>query len=78
MPELDLPPPPPELHFALPAFRDLCNRRPFSQGVPLPLPATEILAWSQLTGQRMTQRDFTLVTVLDHAWLKAIRSEEPH
>jgi len=73
VPQLDIPPAPPELHFVLPAFYELGARRPYESGTPLPISHMEIWSWCQLT--RTTLKDWELEALkhLDRLWLSAMR-----
>jgi hypothetical protein len=73
VPELDLPPPPPELHFVLPVYYELAARRPYEQGVPLPITHMEIWAYCQLTRTRLREWELEAVKLLDRLWLTAMR-----
>ena len=78
VPELDVGLPPPGLHFVLPAFRHLSNRRDFTpDGVPLLIRDQAVLAWSTLNGTALRPWEFHLLMILDHAWIDAIRTEQP-
>lgn len=74
--ELEVPPMPHALHFVFPVFRQLCLRRPFTQGQPLPLPPSEIAAWCSLYQCRLRAWELELLEILDSAWLEAMRAEE--
>lgn len=76
VPQLQIPPMPPMLHFVFPVFRQLSIRRPFTQGHPLPVPPSEIQAWCVLNQCRLKAWELELFDILDTTWLEAMRAEE--
>lgn len=68
---------PASLHFVYPVFRQLCMAgRRFEGGMPLPIPPSEILAWCINNRCRLSSSELELLTILDHAWIQAMRVEE--
>jgi hypothetical protein len=69
-PELkDLPDQPPELHTVLPLFRRLSARRPYEQGIPLPIKHSEMLALIQVEGRRAGRWEIEAIELLDTIFL---------
>lgn len=58
----------------LPVFYDVGSRRPYTQGVPMPITHVEILAWQQLHGVRLKDWELEALKVLDRCWLRAMNS----
>jgi hypothetical protein len=57
-------------------FMELAHGRPVGgMGVMMPIPSSEILAWSQLSGNRLEDWEITTIRALDAAYLR-IMSEK--
>jgi hypothetical protein len=69
-PELDVSPIPEESRYLLAYYGDIAMGRGSSGFGPLYLTATEIWAWSQLSGQRLTPWEFRAIRLIDRVWMK--------
>lgn len=77
LPELQIPPMPASLHFVYPMFRELSiSGRRFSQGQPMLIAPSEVRAWALNHGCRLRSWELELLTILDHAWVEAMRAQE--
>lgn len=71
--ELEMAPMPQALGAIMPLFFELIGARRYAQGVPTPIPPSEIAAWLLLRGIRPNSRLLWFIRNLDTAWLKAMR-----
>lgn len=55
----------------LPVWRRLSARRPYEQGVALPIRHSEIEAFCRLSGTRLRPWEVEVIEILDTAWLAA-------
>jgi hypothetical protein len=68
------PPAPPEIYRVLPIFYRLCGTRDYVQNTPIAIRDSEILAWSQLRGEPLSQTELFMLDIIDQTWLTVMRS----
>jgi hypothetical protein len=68
-PELDVSPIPEAGQYLLAYFSDIAMARGSNGFGPSYLTASEIWAWSQLSGQRLSPWEFRAIRLLDRAWM---------
>jgi hypothetical protein len=69
--ELDVGPFPEGTEHIVSYFGDIAMGRGSNGFGPSYLTASEVLAWSQLTGTRLSPWEFRSIRALDRAWMKA-------
>lgn len=57
------------------AFWDIAQDRQDGPNGPLPLGSLMIKAWCELTGERLTPEEVTVIRAMDAAWLRAYAKE---
>jgi hypothetical protein len=58
-------------------FGEMCRGRPITEVGMLPIPASEMLAWSQLTGIRLARWELSAIVQLDQTYLRVMRPTPP-
>jgi hypothetical protein len=68
-------PVPESVAYLLHYFAEMCRGRPVTEVGLLPIPATEIVAWCQLTGIRLERWELSAIIMLDQAYLTIMRRD---
>lgn len=57
-------------------FHKLAGTRTYvGEGTPMPIRDSEILAWSRLRDEPLSQVDLLMLDLLDDTWLRVMRSK---